>query len=121
MFHKYALTLLLGAVTLAPITACHSPTKGVTNYFGTYTTMVSASADHTIAAARDVAREMNLTEITYKATPAEGELIAQNSTDKTFEIRTAKEGDRVCQLSVRVGTGDKELSYAIIEKIKMKL
>lgn len=121
MFHKYAFALLAGIVALAPLSGCNTGREGITKVFGTYTTRVSAPADQAIAAAREVFREMSLTEVSYTATVFDGRLIAQSATDKTFEVTTRKAGERMSELSVRVGTGDEKLTYEIIDKIKMKL
>jgi hypothetical protein len=83
---------------------------------------VSATPDQAIAAAREVAREMNLTEVIFTSTTLDGKLIATSADERTFEFTTASKGDRLSDLAIRVGsTGDKELSYQLIDKIKVKL
>lgn len=121
MIQKYTFALLLGAVALAPLTSCNTGRPGITKIFGTYNTIVSAPPDQAIAAAREVLREMSLTEVTFTSTVFDGRLVAQSATDKTFEITTRKAGERTSELSVRVGTGDQSLTYEIIDKIKHKL
>lgn len=118
----HAIVLLLGAGALIPLAACGATGRpGISRNFNSYVTTVSATPDQAIEAAREVAHEMQLTEVMYSATPTEGKLIATSLTEKTFEFTTTREGDRVTELSVRVGNGERELSYTLIDKIKIKL
>lgn len=118
----HAIVLLLGAGALVPLAACGATGRpGISRNINSYVTTVSATPDQAIAAAREVAHDMQLTEVMYSASATEGKLIATNSTEKTFEFTTTREGDRVSELSVRVGNGERELSYTLIDKIKAKL
>lgn len=122
MFKPLGFLVLLCALTIAPLAGCYTGQDGVTRSFGTYSTLVSATPDQAISAAREVAREMNLTEVVYTSTSVDGKLIATSADERTFEFTTSAKGDRVSDLAIRVGTtGDKEMSYQLIDKIKVKL
>lgn len=122
MFKPFRILVLIGALALVPLAACHIDSQGRKHNFGTYSTLVSATPDQAISAAREVAREMNLTEVVFTSSATEGKLIATSPDERTYEFTTFGKGDRVTDLAVRVGTtGDKDQSFQIIDKIKVKL
>lgn len=126
MWTKFALALVLAgsaAVAIVPLAGCHDVPghKGIRDNLGTYTVSVSAAPDTTIAAAREVVEDMKLRIVIFTSTKSDGKLVAQSSSDKTYTITTEAEGDRVSQLAVKIGNGEKDASLAIIDKIKAKL
>ncbi|MBL8858013.1 MAG: DUF3568 family protein [Planctomycetes bacterium] len=122
MFKQVRFLALACALALSTAAGCHIDNKGVMHSFGTFSTLVSATPDQAIAAAREVAKEMQLTEVVYTANSVEGKLIATSADERTYEFTTFAKGDRVTDLAVRVGTtGDKEKSFQIIDAIKVKL
>lgn len=117
-----ALVALVGTLALSPLAGCYIGQDGVKRNFGTYSTLVSATPDQAIAAAREVAREMNLTEVVFTSNASEGHLVATSPDERTYEFTTFGKGDRVTDLAIRVGTtGDKDKSYQLLDAIKGKL
>lgn len=122
MFNASRIFVLFVALALLPFAGCHIDAQGVKHSFGTYSTLVSATPDQAIAAAREVAREMNLTEVVFTSNASEGKLIATSPDERTYEFTTFGKGDRVTDLAVRVGsTGDKDKSFQLLDAIKGKL
>ena len=122
MFKQVRFLALACAFALLSVAGCHIDNKGVMHSFGTFSTLVSATPDQAITAAREVAKEMNLTEVVFESSSVEGKLIATSADERTYEFTTFAKGDRVTDLAVRVGTtGDKEKSFQIIDAIKVKL
>ncbi|MDZ4774369.1 MAG: DUF3568 family protein [Planctomycetota bacterium] len=114
--------IVLAALAFVPLSACHIDAQGRKHAFGTFSTLVSATPDQAIAAAREVAQEMNLTEVVFTSNASEGKLIAMSPDERTYEFTTFGKGDRVTDLAVRIGTtGDKAQSFQIIDAIKGKL
>ena len=122
MLKSTAAPLFLAALVLAPLAGCWTTQDNTTHdIFGTHTQAVSGTPDQVIAAAREVVRDMGFTEVTSNATKTEGRLVATTPAEKTVEINAQSAGERVTDLSVRVGTGDRDLSYKIIEQVRSRL
>jgi hypothetical protein len=121
--HKHtALIAFLVALVLVPLSGCWTTMDSKTHtIFGTHSEVVSGTPDQVIAAAREVVREMKLTEVSSRSSKMDGQLLATTATEKTVEILAESKGERMTNLSVRVGTGDKDLSYQLIEQIKNRL
>lgn len=122
MFKPLRIVVLPIALALVPLAGCWIGQDGVKRNFGTYSTLVSATPDQAITAAREVAREWNLTEVVFTSNASEGHLVATSPDERTYEFTTFGKGDRVTDIAVRVGTtGDKEKSFQILDAIKAKL
>lgn len=124
MFQTQRLALALSLLAFAVTPACYTNQGGETIKYNSLIVSypLNASADHAIGAAREVARDMSLTEVTFSATREEGWLVATDAADVVYEFRTTANDDRTSSIDVRVGTtGDREKSRAIIERVKAKL
>ena len=121
--HKHLAISLALALSTAALGACYTTEKGVVENVinGTYTTTVSANADEAIAAAREVSRDMHYTEVMYNVTKTAGHLQVTTSTETIIEFDSESTGDRLSDITVRVGIGDRALSRELLEKIKAKL
>lgn len=124
MFQPHRTFLALAALSLAFAPACYT-TPG-SHTIDTFNNVVSyplkAGADIAIGAAREVAREMSLTEVTFNSTRESGWLMATDASDVVYEFRTESNGDGTCSISVRVGsTGDRKKSIDLIDRVRAKL
>ena len=120
---KYLVIAFVLSLSTAVLGGCYTTEKGVEENVitGQYTTTVSATADQAIAAAREVAQDMHYTEVSYNVTKTDGHLQATTSTETIVEFDSHSIGDRLSEISVRVGLGDQKLSRDLLEKIKAKL
>lgn len=124
MYQPQRLALALSFFAFAVAPACYVGKDGHVNKYNNLIVSypLSATADQAIAAAREVAREMSLTEVTFSSSREEGWLVATDASDVVYEFRTTANDDRSSSIDVRVGTtGDREKSRAIIERVKAKL
>jgi|GEM_PF-3239446 len=123
MCKSLGIALFLGALSVAPLAGCYTNRDNITVIGGViYKYPVNATADQAIGAAREVARELSLTEVTFSSTREEGWLVATDNADLTYEFRSESNGDRTSDISVRVGSsGNKQKSYDLIDRIKAKL
>ncbi len=121
--HKYLAIPLFLALSTAALNGCYTTSNGVVENVinGTYTTTVSATADQAIAAAREVSQDMKYTEVVYNVTKAAGHLQVTTSTETIIEFDSTTTGDRLSEIKVRVGIGDRTLSRDLLNKIKAKL
>ena len=121
--HKYLAITLALALSTAALGACYTTEKGVVENVitGQYTTTVSATADQAIAAAREVAQDMHYTEVSYNVTKTDGHLQVTTPTETIIEFDSHSTGERLSEITVRVGIGDQKLSRQLLDKIKAKL
>jgi hypothetical protein len=115
--------LFLVALMLTPLAGCFTTKDDTTHnlFTGEHSQLVSGTPDQVIAAAREVVHDMNYTEVSSSATKTTGHLAATTPTETTVEFDAEWSAERVTKLTVRVGTGDRNLSSQLIEKIRAKL
>ncbi len=122
--HKSLIALaFLVPLAVLPLAGCYTTQKDhqINVFTGENMQKFSGTPDQVIAAASEVSKEMNWTVVTMQADKNGGHLTATTSTEKIIEFEAASAGDRVTELTVRIGTGDKKQSAEIFDKIRAKL
>lgn len=122
-----ALPFLL-ALTLAPaLSGCLLVAAGAGVGAATYAMSdAEGAAPNTpaevIAAAEEVAAQMDLVLLSSVSSEVDGMLEAQTATDKKVQVKATRESDELTSISVRVGTfGNEELAQHILTRILRRL
>jgi hypothetical protein len=124
IMHKPILALaFLVPLAFLPLAGCYTTQKDhqINLFTGENMQKFSGTPDQVIAAASEVSKDMKWTVVNMQADKTTGHLTATTSTEKIIEFTAASIGDRVTELTVRIGTGDKKMSAEIFDKIRAKL
>lgn len=121
--HRTFVPAVLLVTLVLPFTACKTSQVGVTNTFGTYKTLLSATPERVTEAAEEAAQELKLQNIQVVSTAVDGHVEGTTANDKKVTIRAKQAGEGVTQISIRVGAGfgDEALSMDILNRVKAKL
>ena len=96
---------------------------GTVAYIGReLTTTMAVDYSAVVAAARASIKELEFAQISDNKDALKAVLVARTALDKKVEITITNSGKKLTTVVIRVGfLGDKDLSFAILEKIKSKL
>lgn len=115
-------TLMLMAIVTAGLVGCSSPQTGVKTSWGKLHAYLDAMPPQVIAAAQQVAKDMELTVESAQATQLDGRLVARTARDTSIKVNVERYGDNISAISIKVGTwGDESLSLEYFNAIQAKL
>lgn len=118
------LPLMLMALMFAMIgaTGCSSPQTGVKTSWGKLSAYLDAMPPQVIAAAEQVAEDMELKVESSASTQLDGRLVARTAQDKSIKVNVERYGDNISAITIKVGTwGDEKLSLEYFNAIQAKL
>jgi hypothetical protein len=89
---------------------------------GTLEAWVDGGFNQTLAATNKAVQQLGFTKVGEEADGASTTVTARTQADKKVEITLGRGGERLTEVKIRVGLlGDKELSQALLGKIKEAL
>ena len=101
---------------------CETSKPGVTNVVGTIEGYIDADPHQITAAAKAVAEELSLNEISANATALDGIVTAQTAREKKVKIKITSRGANVSKVAIAVGTfGDEAIGIDLFQRIEAKL
>lgn len=122
---KYALACIAAfavAFTYLSLSACSTDQPGATTTLGTYTVNVDAAPDKVTDAANKACQDLKLSNINANGSTVDGKVTAQTAQGQDVSIDIKQSGDKVSQVSIRVGaTGDEAISKQLVDRIKSHL
>lgn len=120
MFTMMSVVMMLAMLSLV---GCSSPQNGVqVGMTGKLSAFVDALPPQVIAAAGEVATDMELTVASSTSSQLGGRFVAKKYDGESIKINVERYGDNISAVSIKVGTwGDKNLSLTYFNAIKEKL
>ena len=120
MFSLLSVVLMLAMFTLV---GCSSPQTGVQiGMTGKLSAYLDALPPQIIAAAGEVAKDMELTTETSTSSQLGGRFVANKYDGTKIKVSVERYGDNISAVNIKVGTwGDKNLSVDYFNAIKEKL
>lgn len=120
MFTMLSVVLMLAMLTLV---GCSSPQTGVQiGMSGKLSAYLDALPPQVIAAAGEVAKDMELTVESTTSSQLGGRLVAKKYDGTDIKVYVERYGDNISAVRIKVGTwGDKNLSVDYFNAIKAKL
>jgi hypothetical protein len=83
---------------------------------------LNARYDRTVTASNKAVEQLGFTKVSEKKDALLDTIVARTSADKKVEVRLDNVGDTVTKVHIRVGTfGDKDISMAVLDKIRANL
>ena len=113
--------VLLGAVV--GLSGCKTSEVGVTKSMGgAINAYVDALPPQVVAAAENVAKDMELTVDSAASSQLDGRFRAHTAQGKSIKVDVARYGDNISSVSIKVGTwGDESMSLDYLAAMKKKL
>lgn len=120
MFSVMSVVMMLAMLSLV---GCSSPQNGVSvGMTGKLNAFVDAMPPQVVAAAGEVAKDMELTVESTTSSQLGGRLVAKKYDGTSIKINVDRYGDNISAVTIKVGTwGDKNLSLEYFNAIKAKL
>lgn len=122
-----SLALALGAATLSLSSGCLAVAAGagagaVAYVRGDLTATLDAGVEQTNSAVSRAIDQLQFAKVSERKDALQGEFIARNAADKKIKIEVERKGERLTEVTIRIGVfGDENLSLAILDRIKANL